>query len=68
MEPRYYDAAGRIDYEAITAYSHRLRNEAIASLWCLLAERAASLSAKLRETAAAHVLHRDPRQPGHRSG
>jgi hypothetical protein len=68
MEPRYYDAAGRIDYEAITAYSHRLRNEAIASLWCLLAERVASFSAKLLEAAVAHVNQRAARRPGHRSG
>lgn len=52
MEPRYYDAAGHINYEALEAYSGELRHEAIDAFWSALLAKEASLFAKLRGAAA----------------
>jgi hypothetical protein len=46
MEPRYYDAAGHIDYEAIKAYAGELRREASDAFWSGLFPAAASFFAR----------------------
>jgi hypothetical protein len=55
MQPRYYDAAGRIDHEAIKAYANELRHQAICEFWAGLSSRAAAIFAGLRRNAAAHA-------------
>lgn len=52
MEPRYYDAAGRIRYDALSLYAIRLRREAIDAFWTALAGKAANLFAQPRHSDA----------------
>jgi hypothetical protein len=65
MQPRYYDAAGRIDHEAIKAYAGELRQQAISEFWTGLSSRAAAMFAGLRGKAAAHVGASAIAHPGH---
>lgn len=40
MTPRYYDAAGHIDYDAIKSYARALREQAIEAFWHSMSSRA----------------------------
>jgi hypothetical protein len=61
MEPRYYDAAGNIDFDSIRAHSIELRQKAVDAFWSDLFARLAIVFAKmqrssrpLKASAAAH--------------
>jgi hypothetical protein len=66
METRYYDAALRIDHEALKAHALALRNEAIDSSWRQLVSKVSGLIGGLRldatsrsgEPGTAHFGHR----------
>lgn len=51
MEPRYRDAEGRIDYEAIERYAGKLRHEAIDAFWSALFAKLAMRFTNLRGNA-----------------
>ena len=55
MEPRYYNAAGHIDYDAVKPYAAQLRREAIDAFWSGLFQAAAVLFGKLRQGAIAQT-------------
>lgn len=48
METRYYDAALRIDHEAVKAYALELRSQAIDSAWRQLVSKVTGLVDGLR--------------------
>ena len=48
MDPRYYDAAGHIDYPAIRLYTVELRRSAIEAFWAALVQRVASRAGRMR--------------------
>jgi hypothetical protein len=52
METRYYDAALRIDHEALKSHALALRNEAIESAWRQLVSKVSGLIDGLRLQAA----------------
>jgi hypothetical protein len=55
MQPRYYDASGHIDHDAVKAYASELRSEAIDAFWSELSARVGVVFARWRGKAAAHV-------------
>lgn len=69
MEPRIYDTAGNVDYDAIEADAAQLRcaaiYEAMAALWSHLTASVATRWARLRRWGAAHISHSAIAHPGH---
>ena len=65
MQPRYYDASGQIDHDAVKAYASELRSEAIDAFWSGLSARAGIVFATLRGKAAAHVGASAMARPSH---
>jgi hypothetical protein len=66
METRYYDAALRIDHEALKARALALRNEAIDSSWRQLISKVSGLIGGLRLEAAPRSSERETAHFGRR--
>jgi hypothetical protein len=59
MEPRYYDATGCVNYEAIETYSGELRHQAIDAFWSQVFAKVALAFTKFRRSAM-ELLHLQP--------
>ena len=55
MEPRYYDAAGHINYEPLMAHAAQLRREAIDGFFSGLSSKVANVFAHLHRGSDAHA-------------